>query len=197
MAIPPYTEGYPPDGSSLGQTKATIRSNLDGSFLTLAVDHIDNNGNPGAKPAGFHKVIHMVPQAVDPAPMAGFGQLYSKTTTDFITDEALFWETGTGLISQLTMNFTPTIAANGTTFLPGGLILQWGKFNFASGSDSTTFILLGVKSFPNNCFAFLANQSANTTSANTLNIFNVTNLGFDYLNTSSAAKNFYWIALGN
>ena len=45
MSIPTYTQGYPPDGSSLGQTKSVIRNNLDGTFLTLAVDHVDNNGH--------------------------------------------------------------------------------------------------------------------------------------------------------
>ncbi len=50
MAIPIYTLGYPPDGSSLGQTKTTIRNNLDGTFLTLGGDHVNNNGQPGSIP---------------------------------------------------------------------------------------------------------------------------------------------------
>jgi hypothetical protein len=76
MPIPAYTPGYPPDGSSLGQTKAVIRNNLDGTFQTLAVDHIDNNGNPGSQPAGYHTVIHQVPQtSVNTA--SGYNQIFS------------------------------------------------------------------------------------------------------------------------
>jgi hypothetical protein len=76
MAIPTYTPGYPPDGSSLGQTKSTIRNNLDGTFETLAVDHVNNNGVPGSNPAGYHTIIHQVPQTnVDDC--AGYNQIFS------------------------------------------------------------------------------------------------------------------------
>ena len=64
MGIPAYVPGYPPDGSSLGQTKSTIRNNLDGTFQTIAVDHINNNGDPGSQPPGYHTIIHEVPQTV-------------------------------------------------------------------------------------------------------------------------------------
>ena len=53
MSIPAFTPGYPPDGSSLGETKSVIRNNLDGTFLTLGVDHINNNGQPGSESSGI------------------------------------------------------------------------------------------------------------------------------------------------
>src|ERR1700690_80686 len=111
--VAPYVRGYPPDGSSLGQTKSTLRNNLDGTFDTVAVDHINNNGQPGSKPAGYHNVVHMVPQGSDPGAVTGYGQLYSKTINDVTTDQALFWETGAGLVAQLTTNFAPVAEEDG------------------------------------------------------------------------------------
>lgn len=139
MSIPTFTPGYPPDGSSLGQTKSTIRDNLDGTFLTVAVDHINNNGQPGSNPAGYHKVTHMVPQAGNPSAVVGYGQLYSRTVNSFTNDQALFWETGGGLIQQLTTNITPLYSGNGYTFLPGGFIIQWGVTVSTAVSGSTFF----------------------------------------------------------
>ena len=76
MPIPTYTPGYPPDGSSLGQTKSTIRNNLDGTFQTLAIDHVNNNGQPGSNPAGYHTIIHQVSQT-SVSTVSGVNQVFS------------------------------------------------------------------------------------------------------------------------
>jgi hypothetical protein len=199
MAIPTYTPGYPPDGSSLGQTKATIRNNLDGTFLTLAVDHINNNGAPGSRPAGYHNVIHMVPQGSNPAPVTGYGQLFSKSINSVITDDALFWETGTGLIQQLTSNVVPLPATNGYTFLPGGILIQWGLVNAPTFTGTVTFNI----PFPANVFnvqTTLVAKAGGTSASNTVAPISgtITQSGFQYNFTgSSSYVAFYWFAIGN
>jgi hypothetical protein len=160
MPIPTYTLGYPPDGSSLGQTKAVIRNNLDGTFQTLGIDHVNNNGQPGSQPAGYHTVSHLVPQGVDPAPVTGYGQLYSKTVNSFTTDQALFWETGTGIIQQLTTNITPSATVNGYSFLPGGILIQWMKVNNPITGTTYNFPV----AFPNTCFSIQLTPSLNNNS---------------------------------
>lgn len=208
MSIPTFTTGYPPDGSSLGQTKATIRNNLDGTFLTLAVDHINNNGSPGAKPAGYHKVIHSVPQASNPAPVAGYGQLFCKTVNSFTNDQALFWETGAGIVQQLTTNITPTANTNGYTFLPGGLILQWGFRSVTSGawpSNTNTALNFTAQvpanvNFQSNCFAVWTTNSGTGTSQGQVEIASKSTTGFvwRFTGSSSATENgFFWWAIGN
>lgn len=196
MSIPTFTQGYPPDGSSLGQTKSTIRDNIDGTFLTLAVDHINNNGQPGSNPAGYHKVVHMVPQGSNPGALVGYGQLFSKTINSFTTDQALFWETGSGLIQQLTVNLTPSKTTNGYTFLPGGLIIQWGTgTNISSGSNITFPI-----TFPTACLNVQAtikdtgNRQFVYTSAYTTSKFTVA-----LLDSSGSAETgtFTWLAIGS
>lgn len=205
MPIPTYTLGYPPDGSSLGQTKATIRNNLDGTFETLGIDHINNNGQPGSQPAGYHNVIHMVPQGSDPAAVTGYGQLYSKTiVSDVTTDQALFWETGGGLIQQLTVNLTPSASTNGYTYLPGGLILQWGSA--ASTSSSTpnctvVFATANIK-FPNACFNVQCTVNQTSTNRNSVVVFSKSNTqfqatGIDSSGNAASGIVFYWVAIGN
>lgn len=195
MAIPPYFEGYPPDGSSLGQTKSTIRNNLDGTFLTLGIDHINNNGQPGSRPAGYHNVIHSVPQGSDPAATTGYGQLYSKTINSVTTDEAMFWETGNGLIQQMTMNFTPQASQNGYTFLPGGIILQWAKFQTTDTSETISFATYGI-SFPTACFAVILQGADNTPANSNLLVIATTAAGFTTAQMNSN-KFYYYFAIGN
>ena len=196
MPIPTYTPGYPPDGSSLGQTKSVIRNNLDGTFQTLNVDHVNNNGQPGSRPAGYHTVIHSVPQGSDPVAIAGYGQLYSKTINSFTNDEALFWETGGGLIQQLTVNLTPVAANSGYTFLPGGIILQWGEIVAATKNSLTVGNF--VVPFPNNVFSLQDTLSAGTTGS-VITLTKNSNSQFNYfINTNSGQSiNFFWFAIGN
>jgi hypothetical protein len=197
MSIPTFTQGYPPDNSSLGQTKATIRDNLDGSFLTLAVDHINNNGQPGAKPAGYHKVIHMVPQAANPAPVAGYGQLYSRTITSITNDQALFWETGAGLVSQLTMNIAPLATQNGYSYLPGGILMQWG---FVNQTSATTVNVVFPQAFPNNCLNVQVTRSHSSSSPGNNSMWVITTpttAGFSIKNDDGHTWGYYWVAIGN
>jgi len=196
MPIPSYTPGYPPDGSSLGQTKASIRNNLDGTFQTLSVDHINNNGQPGSNPAGYHNVIHVVPQGSNPGAVTGFGQLFSKTVNSFTSDEALFWETGSGLVQQLTVNLTPSATTNGYTFLPGGIIMQWGQSTSSSATQTVTFPV----AFPTNCFNVQVTNTSSSTTASGSNVLyssGFSKTGFTFKYAGSSINGFFWFAIGN
>jgi hypothetical protein len=194
MAIPPYNQGYPPDGASLGQTKTTIRNNLDGTFLTLGVDHINNNGLPGTKPAGYHNVTHWVPQGADPARVPNYGQLYSKTVSG---DQQLFWETGVaGLVMQLTGPVAPVAAGNGTSFLPGGIIIKWGSVNNPKVNP-----VVFAPAFPNNLFSVTLGPVRHDTTSQVLTIdtAGLSRMGFQFI-TGASSGNYpscFWIAIGN
>ncbi len=201
--IPTYNSGYPPDGSTLGQTKSVVRNNLDGTFQTLGIDHVNNNGATSnglsGKPAGYHNIIRSVPQSGNPSAIAGYGQLYSKSINDVTTDTALFWETGAGLIQQLTTNVTPSASSNGYSFLPGGIIMQWGIKNSPGTSGTVTFSAANI-AFPNNLFnvqiAFQRTTSNNTQFAYIDSTQPFTKAQFNYI-ASSGIVNLYWFAIGN
>lgn len=201
MPIPTFTPGYPPDGSSLGQTKTTIRNNLDGTFDTLAVDHINNNGQPGSQPAGYHNSIHLVPQA-SVTNVSGYDQFFSKTINDgYANDQALFLNTGTGNITnQLTSNFLATkgssVGASGRSFIPGGITLIWGSFN-PNVSTTVTFPFGG---FPNFCVNIQLTGSASNNSSfrNNISTGSITKTGFTW--QGSVDTHFtpiFYLAIGN
>ncbi len=193
MSIPTYVLGYPPDGSSLGNTKAQIRANLDGTFQTLSVDHQNQNQpNPG-----YHNVIHMMPNAA-PAPIANIGQLLQNVGNDgFATDTTFFFETGLGLLLQLTRNVQPAVIQNGYTFLPGGLVLQWGFVASTAASGTTNFNV----AFPNNIFnvSLTAVSSAVTAHANGMYISGApttASFGWSQADRASNQTGFFWTAIG-
>lgn len=180
-----------------------IKNNFSASNTVFGVDH--NTFSDTSPQKGYHKSIHIVPQAT-PAAVSGYGQLYSNTTTDINTDTALFWETGsTSPVRnvQLTMNFVPKSNTNGFTFLPGGLILQWGTVSSAIKNTSTNVnFATSNMNFPNNCFGVTGSLSAGTTSS-TLTISKITGgtnkTAFNYFINSNSSQtiDFTWLAIGN
>lgn len=209
MGIPTYTTGYPPDGSSLGQTKSTIRNNLDGTFQTLNIDHVNNNGSPGTQPAGYHMVIHEVPQT-SVNTVTGYNQVFSgvpgtlvvnSTTTSAVpanSDQQLYSLTGGGILSQLTGH---SAATNGYQWV-GGVLMQWGIVNTPSSTGTVTFATSNV-SFPNNCFNVQVSLVAHAGGSGTVNTISsitgtVTKNSFNYSYTGTTSYSaFYWFAIGN
>lgn len=212
MSIPTYTLGYPPDGASLGQTKSTIRNNLDGTFETLAVDHVNNNGGTASQPAGYHTIIHEVPQT-SVNTITGYNQVFSgvpgtlvvnSTTTSSIpanSDQQLYSLTGAGVLSQLTGH---NAATNGYQWV-GGILFQWGILDNPSSIGVVNFPIINGSSagFPNNCFNVqltLISKSGGTSAANTVAPItgNVTKSSFNYSYTGTTSYvAFYWFAIGN
>lgn len=210
MPIPTYTPGYPPDGSSLGQTKSTIRNNLDGTFQTLAVDHIDNNGQPGSQPSGYHKDIHMVPQGTwdsstrtgAPAQIAGINQLaalnWTPSYAGATADTQLFNITGGGGVSQLTGNLN---FSEGWAWM-GGMLMQWGTVTSTSQNGTVSFTLrtgAGID-FPTKALAItctpFVNASTNHVSSIYVQDFITTGFTWYQADRATSQQGFYWVAIG-
>lgn len=196
MPIPTYTPGYPPDGSSLGQTKKPIRDNLDGTFQTLAVDHVDNNGEPGSNPAGYHTVIHQVTQAGAPATIAGVNQIFSMVPPSNIPsngDTQLFTKTGIGGLSQMTGNSANFVWC-------AGVLFQWGT---QAGSSSSSVPVSFSPAFPNNCYnvtvvPIRAASSPGSDFSTCVVTGSVSTTGFTIGNIGGhTIAGWYWFAIGN
>jgi hypothetical protein len=203
MPIPTYTPGYPPDGSSLGQTKSTIRNNLDGTFQTLAVDHVNNNGQTGSQPAGYHTIIHQVPQSTVTT-VANYNQVFSGVPGSLIVngvttptippggDQQLYSLTGAGALSQLTGRL-----ANATGYCwCGGMLFQWGVTTPSTGNINVIFPV----AFPNNAFNVQATPlRAIGTFTTDFSVTSLVNSGFTINNANSATTSlaYYWFAIGN
>jgi hypothetical protein len=208
MGIPHYSQGYPPDGSSLGNTKTVIRGNLDGTFLTLGIDHVNNNGSPGSNPAGYHTIIHQVTQAAPPANIVGVNQVFALVPPSGIPDAVnpqLFNLTNS-VLSQMTGG---NPANNGYTWFAGFLI-QWGIFKFTTVSGHEAGVVTLATSnvnFPNNNFVVIPQLQVNNSSVNTnsntiaINAKGLTTFEYVFNSSSSTGTSqypgFYWIAIGN
>ena len=165
MSIPEYTLGFPPDGSSLGQTKVQIRDNLDGTFETLGIDHINNNGLPGDNPAGYHNLIHMVAQTATPSAITGITQIFAGNPSVLINpntgkpngipsgaDNQLFLLTGGNSFCQMTGR---SRNQNGYVWC-GGLLIQWGTATgIVTGSGNTLTTIDFPEIYPNQIFAVI------------------------------------------
>lgn len=196
MGIPNFTSGYPPDGSSLGETKATIRDNLDGTFQVFSVDHQDQNETN----AGYHSVIHWKAQGADPGNVAGTSQEYAKTDSNSIQQKYLK-STGNNIYQETRMidsQFAKFGArANGWTYLPGNLILQWGSTTTVQSSSGIT--VLFPFQFPNAVYSVTTSIVTNDNSTIRFAILNDANtLGFSTTQTSSSHfTRLYWMAIGS
>jgi hypothetical protein len=201
MTLWPYTDNipFPTNSPSADQPNMLINTNSIDSLL--AVDHVSFNLANG----GYHNDIHFNTQLTDPAAVPTIGQLYTKSITfNAITDAALFYENGAGVVTQLTSPSGSSALANGYTFLPGGILMQWGSSALNAGVAPvtvTTTINFPV-AFPT--AVFMVTGSPRTGNSNrvpgmtyavstrTLTTFDViVYMPVDQINT------FEWIAIGN
>ena len=206
MPIPSFTPNYPPNNSTLGQTKAVIRDNLDGTFQAFSIDHQDQNeSNPG-----YHADIHMVPQGTwnstlrtgAPAPIAGIDQVVALNWTPGFAgataDTQLFNVSGSGGVSQLTGNQ----AANEGWSWMGGMLLQWGTVTSTLSSGSVSFTARSAQGidFPTAAFSVVCTHIVTNFAAqvSTVYVKNLTTTGFDWFQTTVPPNQtgFYWIAIG-
>jgi hypothetical protein len=188
---------------------------LDTSF---GKDHIKFSITPNN---GYHTVIHCVPFSTlasnppnnypisqltippsAPLNVSGIGELFVAQTNDGIfPDEQLYYQSGGGRLIQMTRNFIPTLAANGATFLPGGLILNWGQAVMNVNASNPTNITF-TQAYASNSTIYsittgYGSTSTSTTAQNAF-VFNITKTGFSVNNTSSSSsKILYWMAIGS
>lgn len=211
MPIPTFTEGYPPDGSSLGQTKSTIRDNLDGTFQTLAIDHVDNNGQPGSNPAGYHTVIHEVTQT-SVNRIAGVNQIFSGVpgvlVVDSVTtaaipnngDTQLYSLSGQGGLSQLTGN---SAATKGFQWI-GEVLIQWGSVISTASNNTENFEVTFPKQVFSITFGMIVTPTSTTQHAGQVYLKGafptstgpVSSFNWRQSDLSADAVGFYYTAIG-
>ncbi len=139
-----YQPNIPSGTVPLNQDYLNIKGNFQSLNTQFLVDHVPLTDTSGTPPNGYHTVVHLVPFATNPptappnypvvagvnGPTAtvGYGQLFDVTVDDGInTDQALYYLSGGNRLTQFTRNFQPVASVTaGYSFLPGGLIIQWG-----------------------------------------------------------------------
>lgn len=182
----------------MGGTRNPINTNFQVLDTTFSVNHVGYNDSG----AGKHKFMQMPEQASAPSTAANEGALYTK---DDGARTALYWvqEAGQGAEVKMT-GPTPSAAANGYTFLPGGLLLQWGVVNNAGTSGTVLFATNNID-FPLNLFtvqltiartnSFGSSPTAGVAVVSSTGTFD--NTQFSYFCSTGTNPRLYWTAIGN
>ncbi len=186
-----FTRDIPVTNNDPSIDQPVITENTNSTDSILKVDLFGFNDNNG----GTHQKSTYVVQVSDPVPVntnGAQGIVYSKTVNSIA--EIFVNRFGSATPVQLTSGAV-SISSTGYTFLPGGVIFQWGAINFASGSSNVTFPI----AFPNAFFgAQITGSNSTTPSSNGIMTYSASSqAGFTaYQNGSSATTGFY-IAIGN
>ena len=196
-----YLPGIPTGSVPLDVDYQNLQNNFQQLDTQFTVDHVPFSNTSGTPPAGingYHQSVHFNPVSTTathppnnqpvtpPATTAGLGQVFGAEINDGInTDTALYFLSGGGRLSQLTRNIQPLVAANGYSFLPGGMLIQWGtstanalhNFLQAFKTATTPVMTLGV---------------SNGASISTILTLNNT----QYQVNGPIGSSFNWIAIG-
>lgn len=214
--MPTYNPGIPTGTVPLNLDYQNIQNNFTVLNTLYNTDHVPLT-NTDVTISGYHQTIHSVPfsttssnppnnqPVVAPTAVTGVGEIFTAIINDGVnTATALYFQTDTGLLTQLTRNFLPVGNTNGYTFLPGGLILQWGSKTVAPGANTVTFATNNI-AFPANCWNVIAvpfYTGSGTSSASQAvyiaqDTLSKTKFDYSLVANSSGIKGFFWIAIGN
>lgn len=202
-----FNPSIPQPTDNISTSQGQLLSNNQALNNVFFVDHVTFSDTTVEK--GYHKVIHLTIQAVNPA-FSGKSLVFSKNyTTDATvpaTDTQLFHISGNGAFSQLTGD---SQAVNGWQWI-GGVLLQWG-FVSQSLTSGTTLGTVTFKTraagcipFPTQCF--MVTTTGVQTSPNpsseigiSINSSTLSATKFDWVanSNSNQYKGFYWMAVGN
>lgn len=190
---------------TLGNSKNQIRNNFQIIQDDFAVNHVAF----GESGEGKHIFVQLPERdgttTPYPSTASNEGALYTKEGTNPAETNLYFRGESDGYEYQMTHAYsaqTGTFATspNGWTFLPGGLILQWGSKTNPSTSGTIIFATSNF-TFPNSIIQIqlqLYHNSSGNESATVKGDVPPTTSEFQYRTTASSANTILkWWALGN
>ena len=109
--------------------------------------YVDRDHEPIVDPVtnvneGKHKKVSLTVRSSSPAVAANEGLLFTKDYGSAVPFANLYWKPEAALNEVLmTNNINPVAAATGYTFLPAGIVLQWGRqlFSGTSTQEAVSF----------------------------------------------------------
>lgn len=134
-----YSSSIPISGDTLGSTRDRIRGNFEEIAAVEDVNHVAFN----TLGKGKHKFLQMPEQVSAPVTLVNEAGFYSKMGTNPAQANLFFRGENNGAEYQLTRADQTNNATFGTdtgwTFLPGGLIFQYGTMTTTGNTTVVTF----------------------------------------------------------
>jgi len=191
-----FNPNIPTGGQTISSTTVPIQTNFSIANTAFGVDHtpfitVTNQGQ--------HQKVSLVQQAADPAALATAPILYAKSTTSNTVNNDIYFRRasndGSSIVQLTTTKVNPLASTNGSSFLPGGVMIQWGQTSFVGSSNPTiTF----PTAFPNNPFSVqITINNSNGTVPNAWRITSLSPSGFVANVQVTGATTMYWMAIGN
>lgn len=188
-----FTANIPTVNQSLGTSRVDIVNNFSNLFNTAAVNHYDGN----ATGAGKHKFVQMpaIPNIGQPTIPASGGDeisLYSKSISSRST---LFYTRDSSLTEIQLTGVNPSAANPGYTYLPGGLLIQFGAVTLTvTNPDIVTL----PTSFTDVASFYGVSVTCRDISVNSI-MFSAAPLSsssFRIFRNNALVKEFFYIAIG-
>jgi len=207
MADIVYTTGLPNPPNAPSQDVGGMQQNTNGIDTWVVQDHYgfntaDNSG-------GYHDQVSMQNQAAPGLPAFGvnpIGVFYANNPVSPATAPAWpFWQNSLGTFQMLgsASATVPSATANGWTFLPGGLIMQWGIVIPVGVTGTENF----PTPFINNVFSIttgLINQggggqplAGDTAFVSVQAAPGLVSFNWNWRVSTLRYSAFYWMAIGN
>lgn len=185
-----YNPNIPDAPNDPSDDQPLMKTNTNSINSWVAIDHYGFSNNSG----GLHKQVRMPKLNSIPTIGSATGCVYVKTVGS--TSQLFYSQDGSGNEYQITLVDTPNWATfsavpSGWTFLPGGLVLQYGN---ALSTGSATPVVF-PKAFTTQVCSLTATRRQSSSTA--YGVGDITTVGFNFNATSSdAGVRFYWIAIG-
>ncbi len=118
----------------ISQSQSQIQTNFSQSNTAFGIDHtaFDVVSNQGK-----HKKSTYVDQASNPSTSANEVALYTKNLSGAST--LYLRKESNGTVVQMS-GPDPVVAASGLSFLPGGIIIQWGTYTITNGNATVAVL---------------------------------------------------------
>lgn len=197
-----YTNDIPDANNNPSTDQPDMKVNTNSIDSLINVDHysFQESGFDGT-----HRQVQLRQAAggngTIPAGLQGAGweSLYSSVTGGVGDLWFVRGATATGV--RLTGPGTPSALVDGYTFLPGGILVQWGFENLGAGI--TTFLVTYPIAFPNNVFYITGQPYSNNISRLngvsycTDGSSSLTQFTFNLTSNANNIPSFGWMAIGN
>lgn len=204
-----YTTNIPDANNDPSVDQGPMEVNTNSINSLIAEDHYGFNDASG----GLHAKVRLpVLGAIPTGTGASIGTLYTKTagesevffTPDVTANEYQLTRTITASFAKFGTNTAlpgPTVGTGGWTFLPGGLLLQWGLVNTiaASGTATTVTFPISFTGIPFSITIGSITAEGNSPGANNQFVKDgtVSTSQFQIVNSSgSSARKIYYMAIG-
>lgn len=195
----PYTTGIPAGPHNPSADQPIMQVNTNSIDTILAVDHFSFNDTNG----GWHQQSTYPNLSINPTTASGQLALYSKAGASG-SDLYMVRDNIAGTVVNLTTSkiSAPTSSSAGISWLPGGILIQWGNVTGFSGSwptsPQTVTYPTPMSTSTFNVQATFIGPSSSSTGDITINSISATGFVWQFSGSpSSSFGGFYWQAIGS